>query len=207
VSRSPQPKTGHVVLITTQGMFDVWHDEKTGQVKRRPTTAPTYGWECVTCNKAERAHYRRKEQAQAQADAHARPLTVSEPVLVEEHLAVVVQSQQYRVVQLDDQDPSVGLGYGWECLFCDRAAAAVYLTEGEARRAADQHQRARTFDLLTVYQFLDKIEQMNKDVFGILDRDTHEARAFVLKAGPVVNEIMQKITGEIPPRPHGSDNN
>jgi hypothetical protein len=207
MSRDPQLKTEHFVLITTNGMFDVWHDKQTGQIKRRPTTTPTYGWECLSCNRAERSHYRLKEQAQAQADAHARPLTVNEPLLVEQHAAFVVQSQQYRVMQLDDADPVVGLGYGWECIFCDRAEAAVHATEEEARRAADQHQRARTFDLLTVNQFIDKIEQINKDVFGILDRDTHEARAFVLKAGPVVNEIVQRITGVIPPRPHGANNN
>ena len=196
----------HFAVVTSSRAYRVVL-EPDGLITRTELDGLHYGWECVLCFRAEAAHYSEYEQAEAAADRHAEPLTVDAAQLQEAHCAVVVRSTAYTIVDLEGQPPVPGLGYGWECLLCDRAEAATYTTEEEARSAADRHQRARIGDLLTLNQFLDKIDAIPKDVFGVLDPGTREVRAFVFKATPTIHEVVQRLTGEVPPPPHGHNLN
>jgi GNAT superfamily N-acetyltransferase len=130
----------HYVAVTTAGSYRVVLDPASDTSTRTPISEVMYGWECVACFRAEAPHYRARELAQAaadqHADQHADPPTTCDPILEDKHLAVVVQSLAYTVIDLAGQPPARGLGYGWECLLCDRAEAATYTTAHDARLAA-----------------------------------------------------------------------
>jgi hypothetical protein len=57
---------------------------------------------------------------------------------------------------------------------------------------------ARPADLMSVTDLLSKLDTVG-DVIGVRDHDTQLIRAFVLKANPIVNGLVERLTLLRPP--------
>ena len=86
-------------------------------------------------------------------------------------------------------------------LTCHRAEAAHFPSAALAQEAADRHAGARPGDLMSVTDLLAKLDEVGT-VIGVLDHETKLARAFVIKASPVVNQLIERITLSRPPDPY-----
>jgi hypothetical protein len=169
---------------------------------QQPVKGLGYGWECLTCDAAEAAHFATEAEARAAADWHQDPPV---PGQAQRHEVAVTRASLNRVL-LNGYAGLAGraiasLGYGWECLTCHRAEAAHFPSAALAQEAGDRHAIARPADLMSVTDLLSKLDTVG-DVIGVRDHDTQLVRAFVLKANPIVNGLVERLTLLRPPAPY-----
>ena len=170
--------------------------------RQQPVKGLGYGWECLTCDAAEAAHFATEAEARAAADWHQDPPV---PGPAQRHEVAVTRASSNRVL-LNGHAGLAGravasVGYGWECLTCHRAEAAHFPSAALAQEAGDRHAMARPADLMSVTDLLSKLDTVG-DVIGVRDHDTQLVRAFVLKANPIVNGLVERLTLLRPPAPY-----
>jgi hypothetical protein len=108
--------------------------------RQQPVKGLGYGWECLTCDAAEAAHFATEAEARAAADWHQNPPV---PGPAQRHEVAVTRASSNRVLLNGHAGRAAravaSLGYGWECLTCHRAEAAHFPSAALAQDAGDRH--------------------------------------------------------------------
>lgn len=170
--------------------------------RQDPVPGLGYGWECIICHAAEAAHFATEAEARAAADRHQ---DVPDPGPTQRHEVAVTSSLTNRVLLNGHAglagEAMASLGYGWEYLTSDRAEAAHFPSAALAKKAGERHAPARPGDLMSVTDLLKKLDDVGT-VIGLLAHETQLTRAFVIKASPEVNQLIERITLSRSPDPY-----